>query len=210
MINYFKAKYQRLMWRKTYRIPQNIQGTQQLYQDIDGFELSRLEKQNRLDLSLTYGEIDLESFLALLSLVKPSSQDVFYDLGSGIGKTVIAAAKTYQFKKAYGIETLHSLHQVAEHKKSLCELTSFVEFKHQNIMEANWSDADILFINVASFVAHDWHGLCEKLIRYPVPTIITCSKPLPKEHFDIQATQVLCSWGIVPAYIHRPRGSSIL
>lgn len=210
MINYLKVKYQRWMWRKTYHIPQNIQSIQQLYQDIDGFELSRLEKQHRLELSLTYGEIDLESFLALLSLIKPSSQDVFYDLGSGIGKTVIAAAKTYPLKKAYGIETLQSLHQVALYKKSLCELKSPIEFKHQNIMETNWSDAHILFINVASFVAHDWHVLCEKLIRYPVATILTCSKPLPKEQFDIQATQVLCSWGIVPAYIHRRKNTTLL
>lgn len=208
MIKHLKAKYQRFMWRKTYQIPKNIKCIQQLYADIDGFELSRLEKQTHPNLSLTYGEIDLESFLALLSLVKPSSQDVFYDLGSGVGKTVIAAAQTYQFKKAYGIETLKSLHQVAEHKKSLSTLKTEVNFKHQNVIEASWADADILFINIASFVAHSWHELCEKLIAHPASTIITCSKPLPKEHFDIQTTQVLCSWGVVPAYIHRRKNFS--
>lgn len=208
MIKHLKATYQRMMWRKNYQIPQNLKCIQQLYADIDGFELSRLEKQRHPNLSLTYGEIELESFLALLSLVKPSPLDVFYDLGSGVGKTVIAAAKTYQFKKTYGIETLQSLHLVAEHKKSLCTLKTNIEFQHQNVMNASWSDADILFINVASFVAHSWHELCEKLIAHPASTIITCSKPLPKDHFDIQTTQVQCSWGVVPAYIHRRKNFS--
>lgn len=203
MINRLKAKYLRFLWQKTYHIPQNLKLIQQLYADIDGFEISHLEKKDHPDLNLTYGEIDLESFLALLSLVKPSPQQVFYDLGSGVGKTVMAAARTYKFKKSYGIETLKSLHQVAQHKKSLCATPGSIEFQHQNLLEASWPDADIIFINVASFVAHRWHELCEKLIQHPAPTIITCSKPLPKTHFEIQATQVLCSWGIVPAYIHR-------
>jgi SAM-dependent methyltransferase len=203
MINRLKTYYQRYRWYNRFQIKKNIHQVEKLYGDCDGFELARQEKALHPNLSLTYGEIELESFLALLSLTQPTPQQVFYDLGCGLGKTVIAAAKTYQFKKSYGIETLKNLHQIAQKKQKTGVSSSDIEFIHGDLRDIHWHDADILFLNVASFVPDSWHLICDKLIQSPAPIIITCSKPLPKTHFEIQETRVQCSWGIIPAYIHR-------
>lgn len=37
-------------------------------------------------------QVDVPDFLCILDIVKPSDGEVFVDLGSGVGKAVIAAA----------------------------------------------------------------------------------------------------------------------
>jgi hypothetical protein len=44
----------------------------------------------------------------------PNSGAVFYDLGSGIGKAMIAASLVYNFAACHGVETLEGLHRGAE------------------------------------------------------------------------------------------------
>jgi hypothetical protein len=44
----------------------------------------------------------------------PSNGAVFYDLGSGIGKTLIAASVLFNFSICRGIECLEALHRGAE------------------------------------------------------------------------------------------------
>lgn len=45
--------------------------------------------------------------------MKESGQGVYYDIGSGTGKPVFAAALLHSFKRAVGIEILKSLHDAA-------------------------------------------------------------------------------------------------
>lgn len=68
---------------------------QNLYEDVDGYSISRKARVKMDAFAYTYGEIEFLSFIALLSLVKPNENSVFYDLGSGTGKAVIAAAMVY-------------------------------------------------------------------------------------------------------------------
>jgi hypothetical protein len=197
-----KNRYAYYQWQKTFQIKKHLQNIEHIFHDVNGFELSYLEKKDQPNLSLTYGEIHLESFLALLSLAKPRPQQVFYDLGSGVGKTVIAASMVYGFQKAYGIETLKNLDAIAKNKQKNYAPHLNIEFVQQDVQDIDWHDADILFMNVASFVSDTWEALSKKLCEKPTPIMITCSKPLNHPRFSIQETKVLCSWGIVPAYIH--------
>jgi hypothetical protein len=202
LIERLKNRYAYYQWQKTYHIKRHLQEIKTIYAGVDGFDLSHQEKKDHPNLSLTYGEIELESFLALLSLAKPKAHHIFYDLGSGLGKTVLAAAKTYGFQKSYGIETLKNLHLVAQSKYKQHAPELNIEFIQSDFHDIDWPDADILFINVASFISETWEALSQKLYQKPAPIIITCSKPLKLNIFTIQETKVLCSWGIVPAYIH--------
>lgn len=44
---------------------------------------------------------------------------IFYDLGSGVGKGVIAASLLHSFESCKGIELLHSLHKMSLELKEI-------------------------------------------------------------------------------------------
>ena len=65
----------------------------------------------------TYGETNLSSLRTIFDAVKgyeggrEAMQQVFVDLGSGVGKAVIAAAIDCEFQEVRGIELMPGLHQ---------------------------------------------------------------------------------------------------
>ena len=76
-------------------------------------------------------------------------------------------------------------------------------FLNQDILDTNWSDADVLFLNVATFLPEIWDSICQKLIAHPAKTMITCGKPLPLNLTHIiRQTQIKTSWGAINTYIH--------
>jgi hypothetical protein len=68
--------------------------------------------------SFYYGEIRFRTFATALHKCKTkyggwsslSGDDVFYDLGSGMGKVVVAASLLHPFQQSIGIEYLDHLH----------------------------------------------------------------------------------------------------
>ena len=72
------------------------------------FHSNARQKQDAIE--YVYGEIEFLPFIALLSLDKPDSKTVFYDLGSGIGKAVLACAMVYPVHKSVGVELLPELY----------------------------------------------------------------------------------------------------
>lgn len=79
-----------------------------LYRDIDGFTIS-MNNRRRLNLEskeLTYGEITLPALIKILDQVHPKDDDIFYDLGCGTGKVVIAAALLRNWKKSAVLKSL--------------------------------------------------------------------------------------------------------
>ncbi len=68
-----------------------IQEVSALFADLDGHEIAKQGKQELRDQgiflsSLTYGEVNLEAFAAILRIVAPKEGEIFYDIGSGTGK----------------------------------------------------------------------------------------------------------------------------
>ena len=62
---------------------------------------------------LTYGEVDLEYFAALLDTVAPQPGETFVDIGSGCGRLVGFAALLHPWRTAVGIEVVRGLHEEA-------------------------------------------------------------------------------------------------
>mmetsp|Transcript_30944 Transcript_30944/g.75674 ORF Transcript_30944/g.75674 Transcript_30944/m.75674 type:complete len:263 (-) Transcript_30944:617-1405(-) len=78
--------------------------------------LAAREEQERQGIlgqsSVTYGEYDLRLFGKLLKAAQPKPGEVFYDLGSGVGRLVLAAGLLYPpFSACKGIELLPNLHE---------------------------------------------------------------------------------------------------
>lgn len=85
-----------------------------------GKEVSKKERddKNFKQTSLTYGEVDFISIGEIFETIKNRyggipTGGVFYDLGAGTGKGVIAAAVLHHFEVCKGIEVLEGLYDVS-------------------------------------------------------------------------------------------------
>lgn len=203
-------------WRNILDLDTHLTTFRLLYANIDGFALSRKARSKHDDMEYVYGEIDFISFIALLSLVKPDTSTVFYDLGSGTGKAVFACAMVFNVKKCCGIELFNELHSAAvqqqRHLQHLSRTTSNYRDKVKRIcfiqddfLQADFKDATLIFINAAGFFGPTWQALNQRLEQLTSRlTVITTSKKLTSTAFTvIKMTQVQMSWGVVDAYIHR-------
>ena len=128
-----------------------------IFDGINGYGVSLQEKQQKIEQKyikdLIYGEVPFELLYALF-VFEPikdimNSGKVFYDIGSGIGNTVIGSYLIGSFRKCVGIEILDSLYnlsKVAENRaKSIyprpdCE----IQFKHGNMLDFDVADGDVL------------------------------------------------------------------
>lgn len=199
-------------WRKAFNLDKHAQVLQKLYAGIDGFALSREARATQDSMEYVYGEIIFEPFIALLSLCKPDSSTVFYDLGSGTGKAVLASVMVFPIHKSYGIELFSSLHQTGllqqQSLKSIPEYkekADCIEFKNENFLNTNLKDATIIFINSTTFFGKTWNTLSKHLEQInPGCMVISTSKPLHSKGFvTLHKTKVAMSWGVVSAFIQK-------
>lgn len=197
-------------WSNALQLNKHQPHYQQIFKNVDGFALSRHARAAGDAIEYTYGEIDFFSFVALLSLTKPTNNTIFYDLGSGIGKAVIACAMVFNVKKSCGIELFDELHQAAVSQQQLlhqlpCYNTRSIDFIHGDFLHIDFSDATLVFINATAFFGETWSSIHQHLCKLkPGTLIITTSKKLPANRFTVKTqTTVKMSWGLVSAYIHQ-------
>ncbi|MDR1498696.1 MAG: hypothetical protein LBS34_00205 [Rickettsiales bacterium] len=129
----------------------------EIFKDLNGYGVSLLEKQQKIGdkyiRDLIYGETPLELLYALfhLDFIKDymNKGKVFYDLGSGIGNTVIGSYLIGNFNKCVGVELLDSLYNIAEIARNRLLLIdnnakNSVHFIHKNILDINIGDGDVI------------------------------------------------------------------
>lgn len=80
---------------------------------------------------------------AMLKLANVKKGDVLYDLGSGDGRLVITAAKQYGVRGT-GIDIDPQRIQEANANAKQAGVTDLVQFKNQDLFEANFSDATVI------------------------------------------------------------------
>lgn len=213
-LSYLRYRHQTKIkrWSNQLKLDQHALIYHRLYAQIDGFSLSRKARLTHDALEYVYGEIEFMTFIALLSLAKPSAHTIFYDLGSGVGKAVLACAMVFNVKKSCGIELFQELHASAlsQHQNlemlpSYKEVARTIRLIHGDFLTENFSDATLIFINATSFFGPSWLHLNERLtITTQCPIVITTSKKLLSTAYIVtQETLVHMSWGIVKAYIHQ-------
>ncbi|MDI9819514.1 MULTISPECIES: hypothetical protein [unclassified Legionella] len=207
-----KAVVQR--WREHWLLDKHQDVYQQLYASVDGFALSQAARINQDAIEYTYGEIEFESFIALLSLCNPNPLTVFYDLGSGVGKAVLACAMVFDIKKSCGVELFPSLHYHAQRQQKCLrqipgyqEKAAHIDFKLAHLLEVPLYDASIIFINATAFFGETWLDISRHVEQInPGAIVISTSKALCSELFTtLRVTQARMSWGIVKVVIQQRR-----
>jgi SAM-dependent methyltransferase len=154
-----------------------------IYEGISGFGISDKEVKfiKKAGGAATYGEIKFESAQKLLDYLKPTKDDVFYDLGSGVGKLVLQAYLTTDIKKSVGIELSGTRYELAvKALKAAAENNLFdhreAKFLNENIITADFSDATIVFICSTCYSEELMEKIAEKLIKLKPGTKIASLK----------------------------------
>lgn len=207
-----KRQHNRIQqWKESLHIEEHERCFQQIYQQSNGFFLSQQARQKQDIIDYVYGEIEFLPFLALLSLIQLDEHTVFYDLGCGVGKAVLACAMVYPVNQSVGIEILPELYvNACRQKERLANIPNYkahackIKFILGDFLDTPLDDATLVFINATSFFNPTWGKLCARIDQLPqLHTVVTTSKPLISNHFNIMMqTQVEMSWGVVFAYIH--------
>lgn len=184
-----------------------------LYKNINGMTISN-EARAKLPswyVGHTYGEITYDGFSQMLTMAKPKKNEVFYDLGSGIGKGVFLAAMLTNFSKVIGIEIIKELYDASQHilddYKKLVQnniLNQLIKFIHGDFNEADFSDADIIFINATCMRYEFNFPFMLKLEQLKKGTrIITNTLSIQSEKYAIKNIgSVDFTWGKEEVFIH--------
>eukprot|EP00941_MAST-03F_sp_MAST-3F-sp1_P004962 g4962.t1 len=197
-----------------------------------GKAISRKERA-RFELrstSLVYGEVTFSSVAAIFEKVKkrfgglneedPLSTGVFYDIGSGTGKTVFMAALLHPyFKKACGIEVMNSLYTESlelqfrwetkmrkskELKNDPCHNVD-IEFVNGDATQFSWSDGAFIICNSTCFDEDLMTDLAKQADSMPIGAfLITLTKRIPSENFRLLDFEKMpMSWGNATVYIQK-------
>lgn len=188
-IGYIYQKYKINKFAKRISFKKNLAYFNYLYQNIDGYQTSKQDSEFLINDTRLYGEVDFFSFAALLSLIKPTDDDTFFDLGSGVGKPCLTAALAFDIKHCCGIEINPLLHMEAMnvYAKSSPKQQQQLLFINDDFFNQPLKNASIVFINATAFFGEKWLAL-EKYLIQSIPKncrVLISSKQLPSLYFKL-------------------------
>ena len=159
-----------------------------LFDGLNGYTVNREGIDSKYP--LTYGEITLTGIEQLCNTFNntkninsyPPDQQVFYDLGSGIGKFVIMVAYLYPNIISKGIEIVSDRHDqamIAYNKITDESIKKRIMLSCCSLFDNNIGDAAWLFISNLCFSSELNAQLAEKITNeVKKHTLIVCSKQL--------------------------------
>lgn len=175
----------------------------------------REQKQLSEEKSLIYGEVEFASFYRVLRKINADPGLIFYDLGSGTGKAVMAARMTQDFSKCIGIEILQSLHNQAEKivtrfNESFKDHLTLGQSQYTQVFcgsftDYDWSDGDVVFANSTCFGDELMLSLSQQAESLkPGSFVVTFTKGLTSTAFELlERKRYRMSWGPATVFIHR-------
>lgn len=159
-----------------------------LYQGVTGFNISEEEANNINNKggASTYGEITYQSAKKILDDLNIIPSDVFYDLGSGIGKLNIQVFLTTPVKKVVGIELSPTrfkyAHDIQEKlkKEGAIKNSRILSFLKEDITQADLSDATIIYMCSTCFSDELMKKLLDKLSKLKKGLKVITLKKFPE------------------------------
>ena len=160
----------------------------------------------------TYGEILYPSVNKLISAIQLTENDIFIDLGSGMGKLVIHFFLKSNIKAAYGIELVPHLHQKAMEAANMLhhDLPCFYHDARQlnfilgSFLDIPFKTATIALITSTCFTQSLLNELGVIIENTPSIHTVLSLHPigtLQRLAFK-KAIRIECSWGTALCYIY--------
>lgn len=186
-----------------------------LYQGLSGFisyQPGEKEEGTKEKIYLTYGEILYPSVNKIIDYMRVTNQDVFYDLGSGIGKVPLHFFLKTPVKKAFGIEASkkrndHAIkiyHQVQTEFPELFKDARTLGCAEKNFLDVNMEDATIVYTCSTCFSEELLGDIAAMLDRCPKLRCVVSLKELPMQNlpFD-KIIEIDCTWDKTKCYAYQ-------
>ena len=185
-----------------------------LYQGISGFisyQPGEKEESKKEKIFLTYGEILNSSVDTLIEKLSIHQNDVFYDLGSGIGKVPLHFFLKTPVHKACGIEASIERHHYAENVYSAVKQKFPILLKERelnvlpgNFLGADISDATIVYSCSTCFDEALLNEMAQRLDNCTNLRYVITMKPIPMAFpAQVEVFEVECTWDKVNCYLYK-------
>jgi len=133
------------------------------------------------------------SLRRILPASEVSTNDVFLDVGSGMGRVVLQAAMSYPFRRVLGVELSAHLHQIAltnvaaNRARFRCQ---HVELQHANALDVALPDDVTVVFLYNAFTGPAFQAFIERLLRSVDrnPRLVRLIYANPKEEVRLLAT----------------------
>jgi len=177
-----------------------------VYQHTQGYQSYSLPQQARYsktNVCITYGELLYFSVKKILQALILRPEDIFLDLGSGLGKCALQVFMQTDLNKVIGIEASSALHEQAQivQLQVVADLPFFWEqdreliFVRDNFLEANWQDATIIYTCSTCFTQELLMAIGDKINQQPSVKQVLSLRPLPTLQMRLKKVFVVeCSW----------------
>ena len=181
-----------------------------MYDEVEGSSVSQMERR-RLDVGekseFTYGEIEFAHMIPLLELCNIKPGEVFWDLGCGAGKCLLTVSLLYpDLQACNGVEFLPQLFELCNvtlHIEDPPEAMAPIKVVHGDMLQVDWSDADVIFTSSICFPDELIEGMFAKALSLKVGARIMTLKSFPvNDIFEVRhSVRVKMTWGKTGLYI---------
>ena len=122
-------------------------------------------------MEFTYGEVLFPYFIPLFELTKPKPGEIFWDIGCGAGRPLAVVSLNFpQLSKCYGVELLEGLYELAKSSSlAIMSQSDFpevvpIEIFQGDMLEVDWSNADIVYASSICFPDALVEGIADKCV----------------------------------------------
>jgi SAM-dependent methyltransferase len=189
----------------------------ELYQAylVSVYEKLTLPATSKATDSLTYGEMLYPSVKKVLTTLSLRPEDIFLDLGSGLGKFAIQVFMQSQVQQVIGIEmrtelsesACEALQMIKQEFPIFWEKDRKLQFLHGDFLKLNWEQATIAYCCATCFRPELLNAIGDKLNQETSVQQVLSLRPLPtltrlplKKVFTVE-----CSWDSALCYYYSHR-----
>ncbi|CDW84668.1 sam-dependent methyltransferase [Stylonychia lemnae] len=164
----------------------------------------------------TYGEVMFTYFIPLMGLTQPQEGESFWDLGCGGGRPLIISSLAFpQLKKCIGVELLDGLYDLAQQTASDYMKQATDRFPNERIvpleiikgdmLQIDWSDADIIYASSICFPDELVEGICDQARKLKKGARILTLKSFPdRDYLRMEySLKIKMSWGRCQVAMYR-------
>lgn len=183
---------------------------QSVFVEVEGSTVSQQERDRlhvRDQSEFTYGEIEFIGLIALMELVAPRPNSVFWDLGCGVGKCLVAMALLCpSLKSANGVELLPALCDLC--KRTVQSLRppspmAKITVVEGDLLKVDWSGADLVYMASICFPDELMDAVVEKSKALKVGAVVLTLKNFPENDcFEVRhQVRVRMTWGKTAVFV---------
>jgi hypothetical protein len=158
-----------------------------IYKDLEGFEIPHEDELavKKSKGSPVYGEINQQALNILLSYLKLGPEDIFYDLGSGVGKVITQTVLSTPVGQAFGIELSSARFEEAllalkRTQEYVPDIQKRLKFINEDLLTTDLSKATVIYTCSTAFSQAFMNKLTKRLLEFRQPFRLVSLQELPE------------------------------